>query len=43
MKENVEELKETASKFTGIQKYVAVIMDEMKIQENLVLDKPPVN
>ena len=43
MKENVEELKERASKFTGIQKYVAVIMDEMKIQENLVLDKPPVN
>ena len=34
VKENVEELKDRASKFTGIQKYVAVIMDEMKIQEN---------
>jgi hypothetical protein len=32
-------LKEEASKFTGIQKYVAVVMDEMKIQENLVFDK----
>ena len=39
MKENVEELKERASKFTGIQKYVAVVMDEMKIEENLVFDK----
>ncbi|CAB4042702.1 Transposable element P transposase [Paramuricea clavata] len=38
-KENVEELKEKASKFSGIHKYVAVIMDEMKIQENLVFDK----
>ena len=39
IKENIEELKEQASKFTGIQKYVAVVMDEMKIQENLVFDK----
>ena len=39
IKENIEELKEQASKFTGIQKYVAVIMDEMKIQDNLVFDK----
>ena len=39
IKENVEELKEKASKFSEIQKYVAVIMDEMKIQENLVFDK----
>ena len=38
-KENVEELKEKASKFSGIQKYVTVMMDEMKIQENLVFDK----
>ncbi|CAB4032699.1 Hypothetical predicted protein [Paramuricea clavata] len=38
-KENVEELKEKASKFSGIHKYVAVIMDEMKIQKNLVFDK----
>ena len=39
IKENIEELKEQASKFTGIQKYVAVVMDEMKIQENLLFDK----
>ena len=38
-KGNVEELKEKTSNFSGIQKYVAVIMDEMKIQENLVFDK----
>ena len=30
-KGNVEELKEKTSNFSGIQKYVAVIMDEMKI------------
>ena len=30
-KENIEELKEKTSGFCGIQKYVAVIMDEMKI------------
>ncbi len=38
-KENIEELKEKTSEFCGIQKYVAVIMDDMKIQENLVFDK----
>ena len=38
-KENIEELKEKTSEFSGIQKYIAVIMDEMKIQENLVFDK----
>ena len=38
-KENIEELKEITSEFCGIQKCVAVIMDEMKIQENLVFDK----
>ena len=38
-KENIEELKGKTSEFTGVQKYVAVIMDEMKIQENLVFDK----
>ena len=38
-KGNVEELNEKTSNFSGIQKYVAVIMDEMKIQENLVFDK----
>ena len=37
-KENIEELKEKTG-FCGIKKYVAVIMDEMKIQENLVFDK----
>ncbi|CAB4002852.1 Hypothetical predicted protein [Paramuricea clavata] len=36
-KENIEELKEKTSIYTGtIQQYVAVVMDEMKIQENLV-------
>ena len=39
-KENIEELKEKTSAYTGtIQQYVAVVMDEMKIQENLVFDK----
>ena len=40
-KENIEELMEKTSEFCGIQKYVAVlvIMEEMKIQENLVFDK----
>ena len=38
-KENIEELKEKTSTYTGIQQYVAVVMDEMKIQENLVFDK----
>ncbi len=38
-KENIEELKDKTSEHTGIQKYVAVIMDEMKLQENLVFDK----
>ena len=38
-KENVENLKEKASKFSDVQRYVAVVMDEMKIQSNLVFDK----
>jgi hypothetical protein len=39
-KENIEELKEKTSAYTGtIQQYVAVVMDEMKIQENLDFDK----
>ena len=38
-KENIEELKDKTSEHTGIQKYVAVIMDETKLQENLVFDK----
>ena len=38
-KENVEHLREKTSSFVGIQRYVAIIMDEMKIQSNLVFDK----
>ena len=38
-KEKIEELKEKTSQYVGIQKYVAVVMDEMKLQENLVFDK----
>ena len=38
-KENVENLKDKVSKFSDLQRYVAVVMDEMKIQSNLVFDK----
>ena len=38
-KENVESLREKTSSFTSVQRYVAVVMDEMKIQSNLVFDK----
>ena len=38
-KEKIVELKEKTSQYVGIQKYVAVVMDEMKLQENLVFDK----
>lgn len=38
-KENVESLREKTSSFTPVQRYVAVVMDEMKIQSNLVFDK----
>ena len=38
-KENIDSLKEKVSLFTSTQRYVAVIMDEMKIQSNLVFDK----
>lgn len=38
-KENVESLREKTSSFTYIQRYVAVVMGEMKIQSNLVFDK----
>ena len=38
-KENIEHLREKTSSFFGIQRYVAIIMDEMKIQSNLVFDK----
>ena len=35
-KENVESLREKTSSFTRVQRYIAVVMDEMKIQSNLV-------
>ena len=38
-KENVETLCAKTSSFTSVQRYVAVVMDEMKIQWNLVFDK----
>ena len=38
-KENVQSLQAKVSSFTSIQRYVAVVMDEMKIQSNLVFDK----
>ena len=38
-KENVESLREKTSSFSPVQRYVAVIMEEMKIQSNLVFDK----
>ena len=37
--ENNEALQEKAISLTGIQRYVVVVMDEMKIQSNLVFDK----
>lgn len=37
--DNIESLREKASSATGIQRYVALVMDEMKIQSNLVFDK----
>ena len=38
-KENVESLRAKTSSFTPVQRYIAVVMDEMKIQSNLVFDK----
>jgi hypothetical protein len=38
-KENIDCLKEKTSSFSAVQRYVAVVMDEMKIQSNLVYDK----
>ena len=35
----ITKLKEKTSQYVGIQKYVAVVMDEMKLQENLVFHK----
>ena len=37
--ENTDTLREKASSLSGIQRYVVVAMDEMKIQSNLVFDK----
>ena len=37
--ENNEAPREKAISLTGIQRYVVVVMDEMKIQSNLVFDK----
>lgn len=38
-KENIECLREKTKSFSDVQRYVALIMDEMKIQSNLVFDK----
>ena len=38
-KENVQSLQAKVSSFTSIQQYVAVVINEMKIQSNLVFDK----
>ena len=37
--ENIEHLSDKSSSLAGIQRYVVVVMDEMKIQSNLVYDK----
>jgi hypothetical protein len=37
--ENIECLREETQSFSEVQRYVALVMDEMKIQSNLVLDK----
>ncbi|CAB4013185.1 Hypothetical predicted protein, partial [Paramuricea clavata] len=36
--DNIESLREKASSAAGIQRYVVLVMDEMKIQSNLVFD-----
>jgi hypothetical protein len=38
-KENVENLKDKISKVSNVQRHVAIVMDEMKIQSNLVFNK----
>jgi DNA-directed RNA polymerase subunit M/transcription elongation factor TFIIS len=38
-KENIECLREKTKHFTDLQRYVVHVMDEMKIQSNLVFDK----
>ena len=37
--ENIETLREKASSTSGVQRYVVLVMDEMKRQSNLVFDK----
>ena len=37
--ENVDELQNKVSSFTEVQRYILLIMDEMKIQSGLVFDK----
>ena len=37
--ENIECLREKTKQFTDLQRYVVLVMDEMKIQSNLVFDK----
>ena len=37
--DNIESLRDKASSAAGIQRYVVFVMDEMKIQSNLVFDK----
>ena len=37
--DNIESLRDKASSADGIQRYVVLVMDEMKIQLNLVFDK----
>ena len=37
--DNIESLREKASSLSGVQRYVSIVMDEMKIQSDLVFDK----
>ena len=37
--ENIESLREKAATLTGIQRYLVLVMGEMKMQSNLVFDK----
>jgi hypothetical protein len=37
--ENIEALREKAASLTGTRRYTVIVMDEMKIQSNLVFDK----
>jgi hypothetical protein len=37
--ENVDELRKKVSSFTEIQRFIVLVMNEMKIQHGLVFDK----